>query len=137
MAKQRSILYIRSYSDELKIETVKKLLAIEPINFWQKGESMIVNGINKNKPWVSSNWSYEEPEKEVNAIIEGLTTLLKIFLPYKKELAEIKKMGFETSACIVLHYEHKNLPDLSLDIFCIKSLADLDLELNYDNYLMD
>jgi hypothetical protein len=134
MAKQRTILYIQTYSDELRIETIKNLLPFKQSKMWQKGDPMIVNGINKNRPWISSNWAYEGAEKEVNEITKELTTLLETFLPYRKELVEIKKLGFETYVCLVIHYENGKLPDFSLNSFCIKTLTDLDLELSYDNY---
>jgi hypothetical protein len=135
MAKIKTILCIRSYRDDLKIELVEKILPVVPTKIWQKGDRMIVNGIDKLKLYPSSNWSFEHSEIEANNVIDGLVPLLKFLSPYSGNLIELReKYSFETYISQVIQLSSANLLNFSLDYFCITNLASNGLELDYDVY---
>ncbi|UAY53253.1 DUF4279 domain-containing protein [Ferruginibacter albus] len=135
MAKLRTILYINSFSEEPRIDIIKEMLPIEATSIRQKGDQMIVNGVDKGRPNKSSCWAFEVPEIEITDIKEGLMPLLTKLIPYKDSLNKIKyHIGFETYISLVLHIKDFKTPSMSLNRFIIESLADLGLELDFDIY---
>ena len=139
MIKARTILCIQSSSDELKIETVKAMLPFEPTTFWQKGSQMFnLNGPVPNAKYRTSRWNYEDFSFDAEKIIviqDAIVPILKLFLPYKAQLLQIKDIGFETYLEIVINlYSHEDRPLLGLNSYCIKALDELGLEISFGLY---
>jgi hypothetical protein len=135
MTKLRSILYIESDRDDFKIDVVTNLLNIIPNEVHQKGEVLIINGINKKRLCSRSRWKYEIEERDVKDIKESLIPLLNQLLLKKEVFVELKKKyNLEMYISLVLHIKEMETPAMSISAFALKSLDQLCLELDFDLY---
>lgn len=137
MREIRSIVYIQSDKDELKIESIKTLLPFKPTKFWQKGDLMYnLRGPIPESNYRMSRWAYEDYSfnKETISIEEAMLPILDLFLPYKEQLQEIRKMGFETHLCIVINSDINKKPVMVLGHSCIEKLYKLGLDIDFDTY---
>lgn len=136
MTKLKAMLYIRSYDDLLQINTVSEIIPLKPTTIWQKGDAKIRTD-KKVRHYISSNWDYEMPEILGTDINVSLLPLIEIMHPYKKNLEQIKALGFEIYITLVLNIIDYNRPIMTLNKYVIDSLGDLNCELTFDLYFDD
>jgi len=80
------ILYIKSFANNVNIYEVANKISLQPTRLWQKGETIISNGVDKKAIYPNSTWCYEFFTKETTNVADEISVVLKSLLNHENEI---------------------------------------------------